>query len=327
MTAEKALLRSPSVGAPPPAGTTSPATWKGWGVALFTTLCFSSLPPVIKYAILLGIDPTILLALRYVGGALLLAGTMAIFAPHRLRAERSLIYFAVIAGLGYAATVLLFSWSLTRLDTSVASMTFSLNPLLVLGILAFKGEKFTYRNVIRLALGITGVYLLIGAGGQVDLTGILMIVAAMFSMQVYLFTIQWRLAQYDARTVGVYLVSAIAVAMLGVWLVQGTAWHNPGWQGWLAVGWLAVIGTFLVQLTMVVSLRSIGSGQMALLNPLETLLTVTWSVLFLSEHLTAVQWVGGSFILVSVLLAIQRVRRAKAVKVYKAPRAQQISRG
>ena len=66
---------------------------------------------------------------------------------------------------------------------------------------------------------------------------------------------------------------------------------------------------------LVTSVRIIGGGQVALLNPLETFLTVIWSVLFLSESLTAVQWMGGGLILLSALLAIQRLRRARSVNI------------
>ncbi len=289
--------------------------WSGWGLALFTTLCFSSMPPIIKTALNLGIDPPQLLMLRYLLATILLGGTIAIFAPRRLWADRRLIQFASIGGLGYAAGVLLYSYSLTRLSASVASMTFSLYPLLVLGVLAVMGEKFTYRNSIRVALGLAGVYLLIGPGGQVDWLGLLLVLGAISAMLVYLFSIQWRLGAYDPLAVALYLVASMTAAIGLVWLVQGAPWVSPGWGGWLAVGWMAVIGTYLAQMTMVSSVRLLGSGQVALLNPLETFLTVIWSVLFLAEYLTPLQWLGGGLILFSALLAIRRLRRARVVQI------------
>ena len=301
-----------------PADKTPPArlsVWQGWALALLTSACLSTMPPVLKYAINLGLDPSQLLALRYLLATLLLSGTVAIIAPRRLRADRQLLLFASIGGLAYATTVFLYSYSLTRLNASVAAMIFSLYPLLVLGVLAFLGEKFTYRNIVRLALGLSGVYLLIGPGGRVDLLGIMLVIGAMIALTVYLFTIQGRLAAYDELTVAVYLVAAMAVAINLAWLVGGATWQSLGGRGWLAIGWMAIIGTYLAQLTMVTSIRIIGGGQVALLNPLETFLTVVWSVLFLSESLTAMQWVGGGLILVSALLAIQRLRRARSINI------------
>ena len=291
------------------------SVWQGWALALLTSTCFSTMPVALKYAINLGLDPAQLLAMRYLAASLLLAGTVAVISPRRLRADRQLLLFAAIGGLAYASAVYLYSPSLTRLAASVSAMTFSMYSLLVLVVLAFLGEKFTYRNTVRLALGLAGVYLLIGPGGQVDPIGFLLVFGAMVAMTVYLFAIQGRLASYDALTAAVYLVAAMTVAINLIWLLGGAPWHSPGTRGWLAIGWMAIIGTYLAQLTMVTSIRIIGGGQVALLNPLETLLTVIWSVLFLSESLTVLQWAGGGLILLSALLAIQRLRRARTISI------------
>lgn len=315
MTPGKTALTDQPARSTQPLSTFHSRAWSGWGLALFTTFCFSTMPPVIKTALNLGLNPPQILMLRYLLATVLLGVTLAIFAPRRLRADRRLIQFASIGGLGYAAAVLLYSYSLTRLSASVASMTFSLYPLLVLGVLAVMGEKFTYRNIIRLALGLAGVYLLIGLGGHVDIVGLLLVFGAMSAMLVYLFSIQWRLGTYDPLAVALYLVASMTAAIGLIWLLQGAPWVNPGWGGWLAVGWMAVIGTYLAQMTMVSSVRLLGSGQVALLNPVETFLTVIWSVLFLAEYLTPLQWVGGGLILFSALLSIRRLRRARVVKI------------
>jgi drug/metabolite transporter (DMT)-like permease len=51
----------------------------------------------------------------------------------------------------------------------------------------------------------------------------------------------------------------------------------------------------------------IGGAQMALFGPLETLLSVIWSIIFLNEQLAPLQLVGGALILVSALLAVKRL--------------------
>jgi drug/metabolite transporter (DMT)-like permease len=58
------------------------------------------------------------------------------------------------------------------------------------------------------------------------------------------------------------------------------------------------------------AVREIGSGQMALLNPVETLLSVISATTFLQEHLSLVQWAGSGVILVSMLLSIRRIGRS-----------------
>ena len=54
------------------------------------------------------------------------------------------------------------------------------------------------------------------------------------------------------------------------------------------------MGTYLAQMALFAAVRSIGSGQMALLGPLETLFTVIYGrPLFLQERLSSLQWAGG----------------------------------
>jgi drug/metabolite transporter (DMT)-like permease len=87
------------------------------------------------------------------------------------------------------------------------------------------------------------------------------------------------------------------------WWVQGAIWRTPDLQGWLIVGVLAVVSTYLARLALYGALRRVGSGQIALLWPLQTLLIIVLSVIFLHERLTPVQWGGGVLILASALLA------------------------
>jgi drug/metabolite transporter (DMT)-like permease len=128
---------------------------------------------------------------------------------------------------------------------------------------------------------------------------------------IHLSLIQWFLQDYDARSVTLYVVMYMTLVAVGFWFAQDTAWQDPGWSGWLVIGILAFVSTYLARLTLFVGVRLLGSGQIALLAPLETLLTVLWSVLFLHERLTFWQWVGGVLVLISALLAVKRLNRAR----------------
>jgi drug/metabolite transporter (DMT)-like permease len=204
-----------------------------------------------------------------------------------------------------------FFWALTKVDASVAAMVFALSPLAVLALLALRGEKFTRRHTVRIVLGLSGVYLLIGPGGNVNWLGVGLVCLAITSYAIHLSLIQWYLRDYDARTVTLYVIAGMSITSIIFWSFQGIEWQDPGWSGWLAIISLAVVSTYLARLTMFAAIRSIGSGQIALLAPTETLLTVIWSMIFLQERLTPWQWVGGLLILTSALLAIVRLNRAR----------------
>ncbi len=297
-------MTSPAIALP-----TKQTAWAGWGMAFGAIIFLSIGPPLIKFVIIQGVEPTMLLVLRYVTSTLLFAGTIAVTSPKRLRIDRRGLWFCVLSGLFFGSAVLTFTWSLTRISASVASMIVALYPLIVLGVLALKGEKVTYRNVVRLALGLGGVYLLVGPGGQVDLLGVLLVIGTCFAFAFYLVFMQWFLKGYEAQTVMLYVVATIAVFNSGIWVVEGIEWQSPTWQAWVGIGALVLIATYLGQLALFAAVSSIGSGQMALLNPIEPFLTVVWSYLFLQEKLTLLQWTGGLLILLSMLLALKRLDR------------------
>jgi drug/metabolite transporter (DMT)-like permease len=193
----------------------------------------------------------------------------------------------------------------------MTSMLIALNPIYVLTFLALRGERVTYRHAVRIGLALFGVYLLIGPGGNVDPIGVMWIMVSMVCFALQLSMLQWFLLDYDARPVTFYVLLAMTVCVVGMWGLEGGTWQPLGIQGWLTAIVLAVVSTYISRLLLFAAVSRIGGGQMAMLSPVETLLSVFWSFLFLDERLTPLQWVGGLFILTSAVLAIQRLGLAR----------------
>lgn len=292
--------------------TTRPSRLFGWGIALLSTFSSSILSPVGKVSVSGGLDPAIVLAVRLFIAAGLLAVTIALTNRAQLRIDRRGLWICLGVGMVTGFGMLMYFRALTWMSSSVAAMIFSLYPLAVLGLLALRGESFTRRNSLRLALGLLGVYLLIGVQGEVDWAGLLLIFGSIMGFAILTAVIQWYLQGYDAMTVTLYTVAGMALANGLGWLVQGTAWTDPGPQGWLAILLLALVVSYLGRLTYFIAIREIGGGQTALLMPLEIFLSVLWSVLFLREALSGWQWAGGALILLSTLLAWQRLKPVSA---------------
>ncbi len=288
---------------------------RGWMLALFATLCFSVAAPVARAAILAGFDATSLLAARMVLATFLLAATIAAVNPARLKIDGPGLRMASLVGLLNGLGMLCFFWALNFVEASLVSMIISLSPLFVLSLLALRGERVTYRHGVRLVLALSGVYLLIGPSGQIGSPlgaggfGLAFFAVMLFSLQMAL--VQWYLPAYDSRTVVLYVTGSMTLVVLAGWWFMGAHWEMPGWGGWLAVVVLAVVSTFLSRLAYFAAVAILGSGQLAMLGPLETLLTIVWSTLFLHEQLTWLQMVGGVLILLSAALAIQRLGRAR----------------
>jgi drug/metabolite transporter (DMT)-like permease len=285
--------------------------WTGWGLAFLASLFFSFAVPIARGVITGGLDATTLVMIRLVLATTLTAITTLLMDYRLIRIERRGLGIALVAGTFNGLGMMLMFWALARVDASMASMMLSLLPLMVLSLLALRGERFTHRHTVRLALGLAGVYFLIGPSGRTDVIGIGLLIIAIFCFAIHMSLLQWYLRAYDARAVTLYVSTAMATVVSLTWLAQGAQWDSPDARGWLLILFLVVVSTYLSRLFMVSAINRIGSGQMALLTPVETLLTIIWSMLFLGERLTLWQWVGGVLILASALLAIQRLGRAR----------------
>jgi drug/metabolite transporter (DMT)-like permease len=280
-------------------------------MALFSSFAFSIATPVAKGAIAAGLDPDTLLTFRLILSTVLLGAMIVLTAPGYLRLDRRGGLVCAIAGLSNGVGMLTYFLALARIDGSLAVMIFAISPLVTLAMLALRGERFTRRHFLRLALGLAGIYLLIGPTGRVDGLGVLLVMVTVFAFGLHLALIQWYLQAYDARTITFYVVATMTVLNLGLWSFEGGEWRNLGWSGWFIIAILALVSTFLARLAMFEGVRHLGGSQMALLLPLETLLAVLWSVLFLGERLTFWEWVGGGLIMISALLAVQRLNLAR----------------
>lgn len=285
--------------------------WLGWGMALLATFANSILSAVAKIGVDMGLDPAIMLATRLIIAAAFIALTMALTRPAQLRMDPRGLLISLGAGLITGVGMLMYFQALIWVSSSIAAMIFSLLPLIVMGLLALRGEAFTFHQYVRVALGLAGVYLLIGAGGAVNGWGILLALGGATGFAVLNVSIQWFLQDYDSMTVTLYTVIGMALPNLLSWIAQGTVWHDPGWGGWAVILALALIVTYLGRVTQFIAIRHIGSAQLALFTPLETLLSVIWSVALLNEHLAFWQWLGGGLILLSAALASPRVWPAR----------------
>lgn len=285
--------------------------WFGWALALSATTSFSVATPLARSVIADGLDPTTLLVVRIGLATLLLGLTIAVTNPRYLRADGRCIRISMAAGSVNAVGMLTYFWGLQRLEASMAAMLIAISPIAVLSLLALRGEKVTYRHAVRLALALAGVYLLIGPGGQVDMIGVLWILVSLVCFAIQLVTLQWYLMGYEARTVTFYVLLAMTLGVFVMWLLEGAQWHLLGTKGWIAALVLAVVSTYLSRLLLFSAVSRIGGGQMAMLSPVETLLSVLWAFLFLGERLSPLQWAGGTLILFSAVLAIKRLRIAR----------------
>ena len=282
----------------------------GWILALIATLFFSMATPTARWVILAGAHPTSVVLARMILATLLSGGTVLAIKPALIAPGWRGSGISFLAGMVNGLGMLIYFLALTRMSASITAMLLATGPLMVLSLLALRGERLTMRHGVRVALALAGVYLLIGPGGEIDGVGVGLVLVAIVCFSLHLTLIQWYLRPYDALTVNFYANAGMLAMILVWWLIQGRPWVIPSAAVWGALIALAVLATVVARLAMVVAVNRIGSGQMSLLSSLEILLAVIWSVIFLGERLSIVAWIGGGLILVSAVLAVQRLRLA-----------------
>lgn len=290
-----------------PAGTIT--TRLGWVLALGSTFAFSFAPPVARAAIVSGFDSNALLMARMVIATALFGITLLVTDRTQLRLPAAGLRATALVGSINGLAMITFFLSLNYLEASLSAMLIALSPPLVLSLLALRGEKVTRRHLVRLALALIGVALLVHPTGQINWLGIGLAVFSTILFSVQMALTQWTLVGYPVRSVVFYITACMTCFVVAWWWRQGAVWVAPGATGWFFVVVLAVVSTYFARLGYYSAVGRLGSGQLALLGPLETLLSVTWAMIFLGERLSLLQLAGGVFILSSALLAIQRLGR------------------
>ena len=282
--------------------------WQGWLMALTTTLLFSAIPPMTKVLLQEGLEPNTFLVIRYVFSSIFLLATTLVLKSNNFRVDARGLFFCFLCGFLYAGTAWSFTLSLTYLSSSIASMIMAIAPLVTFLLLMLRGEKPTLRMLVRFALSFAGVYLILGPGGHVHPLGMVLVFISCLFYALYMVCLQWFLKAYLAQTSVLYIILSLTFFVCINWLIQGPTVQPLSVRGWIFMIFIVIGGTYLAQVFLFKAVSVLGSGQMILLNSLETMLTLIWSALFLSDRLSLLQWVGGGFILLGMVLAIERSR-------------------
>ncbi|MBX3016160.1 MAG: DMT family transporter [Caldilineaceae bacterium] len=281
----------------------------GWVLALSSNFASSIVTPLSRGLIVAGVDPISLLLARLSIAVGLIIVTLAGTQPGRFKIDRRGFWRVLAVGLIAGVEICCFFSALAYVDASMSAIIKSTQPLVVLLMLALGGERLTSRHWVRLGLATMGIYLLVGGpGGGVAPMGLILLLFSLLLYAAQLVFTQWWLAGYNAHTVTLYLSSLMTIVITFWWWVQGAIWSDPGTQGWIIILVMAVVSTWFARLALYGAIPRIGSGQIALLWPLQTLIIIILSVLFLNERMTLVQWIGGGFVLSSAVLAMERFR-------------------
>ena len=276
--------------------------FKGRAFAFGAVFLMSLAPILMKLGMLQSLDAIPLLTLRFLLAALVLWPIFFIVDRRVLRIQRKQLLPLLLASAIFAASYLLYSLALPYIGASIDHMLVAVSPAVVLFLLFLDGRRVGSHSLTRLGLVLLGLFLLIAPTGSLSLVGILLGLGMTLTYGGFLFFVEKWLPDVPSMTVTLYVDSFVALFLSAVYLVQYRGWVPVTSDGWWIIAFTGLFSTALAHFFFVSSVKTIGSGETALINPFETVFTVIWALLFLGEVLTPTQWLGGALILVSAFL-------------------------
>ncbi len=275
------------------------------GVALVigSACCFGTLGVFGKLAYRLGLTTPQLLSYRFALAALVLL--LAAVATHQgLPPRRSLIGLAIMGGAGYVGQSASYFSALHYIPVSTTALLLYTFPVAVtlLARLLF-GEPLGWTKIAAVIVATIGTMLVVEA--QLKAAPPIGIVLGLTSAAVYSGYIL-----FGSRLLpGIPPVSATATIVTAAAIV----WSGfAAATGQLAVNWtpsrlallagFAVIGTTIPVLAFILGLRLVGASRAAILSTFEPASSVLLAVIILGESANPIQYLGGAFILASVVV-------------------------
>ncbi len=295
----------------------------GAGLILLAAACFATLGPLSRFAGDAGVDSLTIVTWRAGIGATLVIGFLTFrvllggVRPVSLRAlpvrDRWFMLAAAVANtlLNLAAFI-----AFERITIALTLLVFYLYPAgVAVASLLWFGERLDRLRWMALGVSLVGMALVVaGVGelGAIDGLGIGLAFVAALMQGFFVLAARHGFArvpgpQAAAMTMGgaftFYLLIAAPIGLLGS-LSQPLASSNA----LVPVVLAGVIGAGIPTVSFIVGIRRLGPSRAAILATLEPVIGVGLAAWLLAEQPTAVQLIGGAFILVAAVLLQLRPR-------------------
>jgi drug/metabolite transporter (DMT)-like permease len=273
---------------------------KGITAALSSALFLGMAPIFGKQAILAGMPPLGVVAVRTVLAALLLFLLLVVFKRQYLFIYPAGLLGCLLAGWINGLGSLFYYSSLGRIGAGEGQLLYSLYPLFVAFWLFLDHQTPSRLTFLRIGLSIPAVIMLVQAGGEpIDIIGALQMLVGAALYALHLPINQRVLYDMPPVTVTFYTLLAMSAVTLPVFFFSDTGTMFASTAGWGAIIGLTVV-TFFSRLTLFLGVKNIGGMQTAILGLSELIITMGLAHFYLDEHLTSTQWIGAILLIISM---------------------------
>jgi drug/metabolite transporter (DMT)-like permease len=206
--------------------------------------------------------------------------------------------FGGVVGSGFVA--------LQRLDASVYIVLIYLYPVFVVLGSTLIGVPPARGTWIALVLVLVGVVLtvpeLFTGVGTVSALGVALALLQAVLLAGYMLICSRSLESVDGLTSAAWTMLGSAAMMLPFALVGGLRTPDTG-ELRAKVLLFAIVPTVIATLALFRAMQLVSAGVVSMAMPLEVVLAIVWSVIFLGEDLGAIQAVGAAVVVAGVVVA------------------------
>jgi len=278
---------------------------------LGTFLCWGSVYVASKIA--MGtIPPVTLLALRYVVAVPALFLLLKVRGVLRAVEKKHLSTLFAIGFTGYFASFCLQMLGINRLTGSVSSLLGAMNPIFIPVLAAvFLREKLTLAKILSVAVSMTGVVIIVGVDGTVDMAGAALMLLSVFLWSSTSIIIRKLGGKYDPMQVAM-MAMLVALPFTGGWAaieLQTNACTFTA-SSVLAVLYMGLVGTATAHSLWNYSLSKMDASFCSMFYPLQPLTASVLGVLVLGERITANFLLGGVIICLGIVAAVRSGKKA-----------------
>ena len=275
---------------------------RGVPPALASAILLGLTPIFGKQAIVAGLPPLEVVAVRTGGAAAFLLLVMLVFQRRKLY-----IYPLGLVGCGIAGALnglgsLFYYSGLARIDAGLGQLLYMLYPIFVALLLYLDGQRQTRLTLLRLIITLPAIYLLTqAAANRVDPRGVADMLVAGMLYGLHIPINQRVLYEAPAPTVTLYtLLAMTAVVLPAHFLLSPAIPRFPAGAAGPLIALTAV--TFLSRLFLFTGVKRIGGMQTAILGLAQLLVAVTLAQLWLKESMSASQWFGAVVLAIALVL-------------------------
>ena len=275
---------------------------RGLPAAAASAALLGMTPILGKLAILAGLPPLTVVALRTAGATSLLFLVLVLFRRQSFYIYPLGLFACFLAGLINGTGSIFYYTGLARIDASLAQLLYSLYPIFVALLLYLDGYRYTPMTILRIGLSIPAVLLLTSpTASSSDLMGSLMLIAAGLLYALHIPINQRVLYDAPAPTVTFYTLVAMTLVVIPPALIFRSP--TASWEAaalWPVAGLTLV--TFLSRLSLFTGVKYLGGLDTALIGLGEIIVTLVLAFLWLNESLTTAQWIGALLLISAIIL-------------------------